>query len=130
MRLIACILGSVFMLAALCARPVRIASDAHSEIISLWAWQDGEIRFINSVTNRPVSIRFGMVWRFSGFTARTDPETESYYTAGAYSWNSRLSAERQSSLQWCSEVGISLRLGQRKFEIEHGCLKAALMWPP
>ncbi len=85
---------------------------------------------MNSVTGGPVSIRFGMPWRFSGFTARTDDETENYYTAGTYRWNRRLDIERQSVLKWCSEVGISLRLGERKFEIEHGCLEAALIWPP
>ena len=75
-------------------RPVKIAGDHGSGTLWLWAWQKGRVEFINSVTGRPVVISFKMPWRFSGFSVRTDPGTEEYYTAGGYSWNEQLSKER------------------------------------
>jgi hypothetical protein len=111
-------------------RPVRIARDHGSEILWLWAWQKGRVEFINSVTRLPVDISFGMPWRFSGFSARTDPGTEEYYTAGGYSWNEQLSKERTVMLTYCSEVGINLTLGDKVFHEQGGCVSASLLWPP
>ncbi len=121
----------IFILALVfCARPVRVASGEKSEVIWLWAWQRCELHFVNSVTGRPVSMRFGLPWHFSGFSAHTDPDTESYYTGGEYSWNEKLAGESTRELDYCSEVGISLRLGQFKYQIRHGCVRAAMLWPP
>lgn len=122
--------GGVLLFALLCARPVRVTLDGKSEVIWPWAWQSCEVRFVNSVTGKPVAIRFGAPWRFSGFTAETDPETESYYTGGAYSWNRKLGEERQAKLRYCSEIGISLQLGSKRYEVRKGCLDAELLWPP
>jgi hypothetical protein len=111
-------------------RPVRIAGGHGSETLWLWAWQDGQVTFVNSVTHLPVDIRFGMPWRFSGFSVRTDPGTEEYYTAGGYSWNEQLSKERTVTLKYCSEVGINLTLGEKVFHEQGGCVSASLLWPP
>jgi len=118
------------LLAAGFARPVRIAGDHGSDTIWLWAWQKGRVEFINSVTHLPVAISFGMPWRFSGFSVRTDPGTEEYYTAGGYAWNEQLSKERTGTLRYCSEVGIHLTLGEKVFHEQGGCVSASLLWPP
>ncbi|MGC1404679.1 MAG: hypothetical protein WA974_17345 [Thermodesulfobacteriota bacterium] len=125
---LAVVLAAVLFLAGF-VRPVRIAGDHGSILLCLWAWQQGRIEFINSVTNRPVVIRFKMPWRFSGFSVQTDPGTEEYYTAGKYSWNERLSMEQTRVITTCSEVGITLTLGGRVFQEKGGCLHAALLWP-
>jgi hypothetical protein len=110
-------------------RPVRIDGDHDSGTLWLWAWQKGRIEFINSVTKRPVTISFKIPWRFSGFSVRTDPGTEDYYTAGGYSWGEQLARERTGNLQYCSEVGITLTLGGKVFHEQGGCIRAVLLWP-
>ena len=125
---LAVLLAALIFLAGF-IRPVRIAGDHGSGLLCLWAWQKGRIEFINSVTNRPVVIRFKMPWRFSGFSVKTDSGTEEYYTAGKYSWNERLSMEQTRMITYCSEVGITLTLGGRVFHEKGGCLRATLLWP-
>lgn len=110
-------------------RPVRVAGDGGSETLWLWAWQKGRVDFINSVTHHPVVITFGLPWRFSGFSARTDPGTEEYYTAGGYAWNDRLARESRRQLSYCSEVGLNVTLGSRVFREEGGCVTLSLLWP-
>jgi len=110
-------------------RPVSIAGDHGPGTLWLWAWQKGRIEFINSVTGRPVVISFKMPWRFSGFSVRTDPGTEEYYTAGGYSWSKQLAQERTRSLHYCSEVGITMTLGGKVVHARGGCIRAALLWP-
>lgn len=110
-------------------RPVRIAGDHGSGTLWLWAWQKGRIEFINSVTGRPVVICFKIPWRFSNFSVRTDPGTEEYYTAGEYSWNEQLAKEQTRMILYCSEVGITLALGETVFHEQGGCISASLLWP-
>ena len=117
----------LFLLAFI--RPVRIERDHDSGTLWLWAWQKGRIEFINSVTNRPVAINFKMLWRFSDFSAQTDPGTEEYYTAGVFSWGKQLAREQTRELQYCSEVGITLTLGGKVFHEQGGCIRAVLLWP-
>lgn len=128
-RLIAASLAFILLAAAL-VRPIRIVRDHGSDTIWLWAWQKGRVEFINSVTHLPVDISFGMPWRFSGFSVRTDPGTEEYYTAGGYSWNEQLSKERTRVLEYCSEVGINVTLGGYVFREQGGCARVYLLWPP
>lgn len=123
------VLVPLLMVAGL-VRPVRVAGDHGSGTLWLWAWQKGRVEFINSVTHLPVDIRFGMPWRFSRFSVRTDPGTEEYYTAGGYSWNEQLSKERTGSLTYCSEVGINVTLGKNAFREQGGCVTVHLLWPP
>jgi hypothetical protein len=112
-------------------RPVKIVRDHDAGfIVWLWAWQECQINFINSVTHLPVDMSFGVPWSFSGFSARTDPGTEEYYTAGLYSWNERLAKEHAGSLNYCSEVGIDVSLGGRTFHEQGGCTSLFLLWPP
>jgi len=112
-------------------RPVKIVKDnSRGNIVWLWAWQECRIKFINSVTHLPVVIRFSAPWVFSGFSVRTDPGTEEYYTAGGYSWNERLSREHARSLDYCSEVGIDVGLGGSFFHEQGGCISLFLLWPP
>ena len=111
-------------------RPVQIAGNHGPDTVWLWAWQEGRIEFIHSVTRQPVSIRFGIPWHFSRFSVSTDPGTEEYYTAGGYSWSEKLAKERTRTIECCSEVGITLTLGGRVFHEQGGCLSASLIWPP
>ena len=124
----AVVLISLLLLAGL-VRPVRVVGDGDPHTIWLWAWQKGRIDFINSVTHLPVAISFGIPWRFSGFSARTDPGTEEYYTAGFYSWNEQLAKERPRLLRYCSEVGLNVTLGSHVFHERGGCISLSLLWP-
>jgi hypothetical protein len=129
-------LGLALLLAALLlagglARLARVQTPQGQSLVWLWAWSQGRVEFINSISGRPVVISFGVPWRFAGFAARTDPGTEEYYTAGTYAWNQRLASEQTRQISYCSEVGVTLVLGGRTFqEREGGCLQAALIWPP
>jgi hypothetical protein len=126
---LAAVLASL-LLAGGFIRPVRVAWDHGDETLWLWAWQTGRIEFVNSVTQRPVAIDFGLPWRFSGFSARTDPGTEEYYTAGGFAWNERLARERTRVIEYCSEVGVRLTLGRKTYPGQAGCLRVFLLWPP
>ncbi len=95
-----------------------------------WAWQDGQVNFTNSVTRRPVLITFDLRRDFSGFQMITDPDTEGYYTGGEYRINDRLKGEQERTLQYCSVVGMRLRIGEQQWKIEQSCLTAKLLWPP
>lgn len=127
--ILAIILIPVIIVAGL-IRPIRIVTDNGSENLWLWAWQKGRVEFVNSVTHLPVDIRFGVPWHFSEFSARTDPGTEEYYTAGEYSWNEKLAKEHTRNLKYCSEVGIDVILGGRFFHEQGGCISLFLLWPP
>jgi len=112
-------------------RPVKVVRNHGTGfIVWLWAWQECRINFINSVTHLPVDMRFGVPWSFSGFSARTDPGTEEYYTAGGYSWNEQLSREHTQTLNYCSEVGMDVNLAGRVFHEQGGCISLFLLWPP
>lgn len=110
-------------------RPIKVTTEGDSSTLMLWAWQKGQIDFVNSVTGHPVTIRFAVPWRFSGFSAETEPGTEEYYTMGLYRWNDRLAKERTRNIRYCSEVGVTLTLGKRIIRTKGGCISATLLWP-
>ena len=111
-------------------RPVRIANGDGAVTLWLWAWQEGQINFVNSVTHRPVAISFRMSWRFSEFSAQTDSGTEDYYTAGLYRWNDVMARERTRNIRYCSEVGVSITMGRKTIRTQGGCISVTLLWPP
>ncbi len=116
---------------AFLARPVLVMKDNVPErILWLWAWSEGNVSFVNSVTGRGVVITFSPRWRFSGFRAVTDGETEAYYTGGTYRWNDVLGRERRKTLTYCSAVGVTLCFDGRCLTTSQGCLTAEVLWPP
>lgn len=116
----------VLALVALQVRVIRV----QDQVAVAWSWQVGQVRFINSVTGRPVLIRFGLRHDFSDFQMITDPDTEGYYTLGEYRINTRLRHERLRALNYCSVVGIAVRIGDHQWNINQSCLSAQLLWPP
>ncbi|MEJ5359542.1 MAG: hypothetical protein WHT06_12820 [Desulfobacterales bacterium] len=110
------------------ARPALVVGEDSSRRILLWHGQSGEIRFLHSVTDRPVTIRFRLGRRFEAFSVATDPLTESTYTAGVYLWNDRVGEEQTELLRLCSLRGIDLRLGSHELHIAGGCLEVRLLW--
>lgn len=124
------LLLSILIIGGAFIRPVKVTTDGSSSTLTLWAWQKGRIDFINSITGRPVTIRFAIPWRFSGFSAATDPGTEDYYTAGLYRWNDQLAKEHTRNIRYCSEVGVVLTLGDSVIRAKGGCISATLLWPP
>ena len=111
-------------------RLIRIAGNNGFDTFCFWAWQEGRIEFIHSVTGQPVSIHFRLPWRFSQFSARTDRGTEEYYTEGGYSWNETLARQRTQTIECCSELGMTFTVGQKVFRVQKGCLSASVIWPP
>lgn len=111
-------------------RLVAVEEGATRRFLLLLPWEEGRVEFVNSVTGKPVLLEFRPLFRFQGFRAYTDAETEAYYTAGAYPWNQVLAQERRKELYYCSEVGLALRLGEIWFQAEGGCLRVRLLWPP
>ena len=111
-------------------RVVVVVDGQQKRYLFLSAWEQGRVEFVNSVTGKPVLLKFHLLWAFQGFQAYTDPETEAYYTAGEYSWNQSLAKERRKALAYCSEVGLALKLGSTWFRVEKGCLRLRLLWPP
>ncbi|GGL91428.1 hypothetical protein GCM10010840_31910 [Deinococcus aerolatus] len=95
-----------------------------------WAWQDAQVSFTNSVTRRPVLIKFDLRRDFSDFQMITDFDTEGYYTGGEYRINDRLKGQQERTLQYCSVVGMQLRIGEQQWNIKQSCLTAKLLWPP
>lgn len=110
------------------ARPVLVVGEDSRRRILLWHGQSGEIRFLHSVTDRPVAIRFRVGRRFEAFSVATDPLTESTYTSGVYLWNDRAGGERTDAIRLCSMRGIDLRLGFHELHIAGGCLEVRLLW--
>ena len=75
------------------------------------------------MTGRPVRISFEVAEQvLRDFVMTTDPDTEGYYTGGEYRINDRLRAERQRTLQYCSQVGMQLRMGEHLWNIKDNCL--------
>lgn len=120
----------VLTAAALLLRPVSVQGDAFKQTVWLWAWQSGQVRFVNSVTQTPVRIDFGLFNGFSGFNMHTDELTEQYYTHGSYAIDQRLFGEHSQRLHYCSMVGMSVQLGSRLFQVSDGCLEIRILWPP
>lgn len=115
---------------AVLLRPVAVRGDGVDRTLWLWAWQGGSASFINSVTHAPVQIDFGLATGFDHFSMSTDEKTEHYYTSGAYDMGKRLAGQRTDTLQYCSMVGITVRLGPHRFQVADGCLEIRALWPP
>lgn len=116
--------------AAILLRPVAVHGDGVDRTVWLWAWQNGSASFTNSVTHAPVRIDFGLFSGFDHFSMTTDEKTEHYYTSGSYDIDSRLAGQRTDTLQYCSMVGITVRLGRHRFQVADGCLEMRTLWPP
>jgi hypothetical protein len=109
-------------------KPALIKTDNHAGLLVLFRGQSGSIRFVNSVTERPVAIQFRIRGRFQDFSVATDETTEAYYTSGLFSLNEAVSRESTDALQLCSMKGISLSLGFYDFYLNDGCLEVKLLW--
>ncbi len=119
-------LSIVFVLAI---RIVNVATNSKNKVHFLFFFQEIEVSFINSVTNRPVKIVFKPLWRFSQFKATTDSETASYYTFGAYDWNTVLARENQARLTYCSISGIRVKVGGSSYDTNGSCITVETIWP-
>lgn len=113
---------------ALILKPAVVKLDSGSRLLVLLRWQSGEIQFVNSVTEKPVSIHFQLKGLFQQFRVLTDETTEAYYTNGLYSMNEAVSRESTNTLKFCSMKGISLTLGFYSFSLKDGCLEVKLLW--
>jgi len=112
----------------LIVNPAVVQTEDHSRLLVLLRWQSGEIRFVNSVTGRPVSIHFRVGGLFQDFAVTTDETTEAYYTNGLYSMNDVDSKESVDILRFCSMKGIRLTLGFYDLDVKGGCLEVRLLW--
>ncbi|MEJ5301115.1 MAG: hypothetical protein WHS38_09030 [Thermodesulforhabdaceae bacterium] len=120
----------LLILTALIVRPVLFTRDGKVErVVWLWIWSKIQVSFVNSVTEKMVEISFYPLWKFSFFVARTDPETEAYYTGGKYRWNDLLRKEHVSSLSYCSIKGVTICTSVGCFSTEDGCISINLLWP-
>ena len=109
-------------------KPVLVRTEEGTRLAVLFRWQAGEIRFVNSVTGRPVTIRFTLRDRFRNFEVQTDETTQAYYSHGVYDMNQVVSGESTDRLTFCSMKGITLIMGFHVFSIVDGCLEVALLW--
>jgi hypothetical protein len=125
----ALIIGGLLLICLLSVlKPALIKTDSHAGLLVLFRGQSGTIRFVNSVTERPVTIHFRIRGRFQDFSVATDETTEAYYTNGLFSLNEAVSKESPQALQFCSIKGISLSLGFYDFYLNDGCLEVKLLW--
>ena len=99
-----------------------------TQLLALFRWQSGNIRFVNSVTEKPITIYFRIGRVFKDFSVSTDETTEAYYTNGLYSMNEAVSKESTNILRFCTIKGISLTLGFYDFFLKDGCLEVKLLW--
>jgi hypothetical protein len=122
----------IFVVALVCLllilKPAAVKLDSGTRLLVLLRWQSGKIQFVNSVTEKPVSIDFQIGGLFRNFTVLTDETTESYYTNGLYSMNEAVSRESTDTLNFCSMKGITLTLGFYSFSLKDGCLEVKLLW--
>jgi len=109
-------------------QPAYVIQNDFKTVAVLWRYQHGSLRFINSVTGKPVLIRFRIQKAFSDFQMETDPLTEQYYTGGTYPINGSLHRESTNVLHCCSVNGMVLSIGDRTWQIEDGCLEVRLIW--
>jgi hypothetical protein len=125
----ALIMGSLLLICLLSIlKPALIKTDNHAGLLVLFRGQSGTIRFVNSVTEKPVAIHFRIGSRFQDFSVATDETTEAYYTNGLFSLNEAVSKESTKALQFCSMKGISLSLGFYDFYLKDDCLEVKLLW--
>jgi len=109
-------------------KPAILRTDNHARLLVLLRWQSGSVRFVNSVTERPVAIHFRVGSTFQDFSMDTDAGTEAYYTGGTYSINEALSAESRPRLRLCSIKGITVSIGFYELQLNDGCLEVKLLW--
>jgi len=120
--------GIVLVCLVLILKPAVVKLESGSRLLVLLRWQSGKIQFVNSVTEKPVSIHFQIGGFFQQFTVLTDETTEAYYTNGIYSMNEAVLKESTNTLKFCSIKGISLTLGFYSFYLKDGCLEVNLLW--
>jgi hypothetical protein len=118
------------VVAAAVVRPAVVVTEAGARPIVLLRGQSGRIRFVNSVTGRPVEIGFRVGTRFHDFAMRTDAATEEYYTSGLYALNEVASREATNALRFCSVTGVHLSVGFHELDARGGCLEVTLPWTP
>lgn len=122
----------IFVMVLVCLllilKPAVVKLESGTRLLVLLRWQSGKIQFVNSVTEKPVTIHFQIGGLFQKFTVITDETTESYYTNGLYSMNEAVSRESTNTLKFCSIKGISLTLGFYSFSLKDGCLEVELLW--
>jgi hypothetical protein len=109
-------------------KPAVVETDDHSRLLVLLRWQSGQIRFVNSVTRRPVVIHFRIGGLFHDFTVSTDETTEEYYTNGLYLLNEVVAKDSTDILRFCSVEGMRLTLGFYDLDVKDGCLEVRLLW--
>ena len=123
---------AIFVMVLVCLllilKPAVVKLESGTRLLVLLRWQSGKIQFVNSVTEKPVSIHFQIGGLFQQFTVITDETTEMYYTNGLYSMNEAVSRESTNTLKFCSMKGISLTLGFYSFSLKDGCLEVKLLW--
>ncbi|MCX7822391.1 MAG: hypothetical protein N2260_02970 [Syntrophobacterales bacterium] len=125
------LLISLFLVASVIifVRPIVVMKDGVTEkILWGWIWSKVHVTFVNSVTEKIVEINCFPLWKFSGFKAKTDPETELYYTNGSYSWNELLKREKTSTIDYCSMKGVTICLENHCFHTNGGCVSLRLLW--
>jgi len=122
----------IFVIAMGCVlvtfKPAVVKLESGTRLLVLLRWQSGKMQFVNSVTEKPVSIHFQIGGLFRHFKVITDETTENYYTNGLYSMNEAVSRESTNTLNFCSMKGISLTLGFYDFFLKDGCLEVKLLW--
>ncbi len=109
-------------------KPAFLTTDDRTRLLFLLRWQPGTISFTNSVTQRPVTIRFRVEGRFEDFSILTDKDTEGYYSHGLYDLNEAASSQSTSTLRICSMTGICLTIGFYSIFIRDGCAEVSLLW--
>jgi hypothetical protein len=122
------ILGLLLMCLVSGLKPAVLKTEDDSRLLVLLRRQSGQIRFVNSVTNRPVAIHFRIGGLFHDFTVSTDETTEGYYTNGLYDLTEVVAKDSTDTLRLCSVNGIRLTLGFYNFDVKDGCLEVRLLW--
>jgi hypothetical protein len=122
------ILGLLLIGVVAVLKPAVVMTEDHSGLLVLLRWQSGQIRFLNSVTGRPVVIHFRIGSVFHDFVVSTDETTEGYYTNGLYSMNEVLAKDSTDTLRFCSVNGIRLTMGFYDMDVKDDCLEVRLLW--
>jgi hypothetical protein len=122
------LIGLLLAVCLLLLKPAVVKTDSCARLLVLLRWQSGAIRFINSVTEKPVTIRFRIGGLFHAFSVSTDEATEAYYTHGLYVMDAAVATEATDVLRFCSMKGIALDLGFYDFDLKDGCLEVKLLW--
>jgi hypothetical protein len=122
------ILGFLLILLVSVLKPAVVTTEDQTRLLMLVRWQSGQIRFVNSVTGKPVVIRFRVGGLFHDFAFRTDEATEEYYTSGLYALNEVVARDSTDTLRFCSVKGIRLTVGFYDLDVKDGCVEVRLLW--